>query len=178
MDPTCSFTRPEQEMTSTTHVATSCLITVISIQSCTNNVQTILVVTGGSLLAHLILDVFPHGYIATPSTLFKKIVPTVLELVPGPIILIVSIWLFEHAFLFLIAALFGILPDIITVLFYKRKERISRIPPILFIHNIHRNVHWFETENADGTVSFPLPNAILLSFEAILITSILILLFR
>jgi hypothetical protein len=78
----------------------------------------------------------------------------------------------------LIATLFGILPDIITVLFYKRTERISRIPFMLSIHNIHRNVHWFETENADGTVTFPLPNAILLSFEAILITSILILLFK
>lgn len=165
-------------MTSTTHVATSCLITVISIQSCTNHVEKLFAASLGSLVAHFILDVFPHGYIATPSTIFKKTVPTILEFVPSPIILITSIWSFDHAFLFLIATFFGILPDMVTVLFYKKREWISRIPPLLFIHTIHRNVHWFEKEHADGTVLTPLPNGILLFFEAILISSILIALLK
>ena len=140
--------------------------------------QKIIAVTGGSLLAHFVLDIVPHGFIATPSTLFKKVVPTIAELTPGPIILIAAIGLFDNTFLFLIASFFGILPDMVTILFYKRRELISGIPFLLSIHKIHRKVHWFESENTDGTVSLPFPNTLLLTFEVFFIFFIVTVLFK
>ncbi len=165
-------------MTSTTHVSSSCLIAVVTLQSGLDNVQKIVTVAGSSLLLHLILDILPHGYIATPATIFKKVVPTIVEMLPPPLILIAAIWLFDNAFLFLTASFFGILPDIISTLFYKRREMIVRIPYIVFIHKIHRKVHWFETEHADGTVSFLFPNVFLLVCEAFFIVIIVTALFR
>ena len=164
-------------MTTTTHVAASCLITAFTIQSGMDAVQKAAVVTTGSLLAHLILDIVPHGFIATPSTIFKKVLPTITELLPGPLIMIIAIWFFDNAFLFLIASFSGILPDIITTLFYKNKKLLLNIPPILAIHKIHRKVHWFETEHADGTVSYRFPNTPILVFEALFTVFILIILF-
>jgi hypothetical protein len=64
------------------------------------------------------------------------------------------------------------------MLFYKRRELISRIPPILVIHKIHRRVHWFETEHEDGTVSYLFPNIPFLALETIFIVFTLILLFK
>jgi hypothetical protein len=165
-------------MTPTTHVASSCLIAVVTLQSGLDNVQKIVTVAGSSLLLHLILDILPHGYISTPATIFKKVVPTIVEMLPPPLILIVAIWFFDSAFLFLTASFFGILPDIITMLFYKRREMIVRIPYIVFIHKIHRKVHWFETEHSDGTVSFLFPNVFLLVCEAFFIVIIVAVLFR
>ena len=164
-------------MTPTTHVASSCLITVVTLHSGLDNVQKIVTVAGSSLLLHLILDILPHGYIVTPATIFKKIVPTIVETLPPPVILITAICLFDNAFLFLTASFFGILPDIITTLFYKRREMMLRVPYILFIHKIHRKVHWFETEHADGTVSFLFPNVFLLVCEAFFIIIIITVLF-
>jgi len=164
-------------MTTTTHIAASCLITAFTIQSGMDTVQKAAVVTAGSLLAHLILDILPHGFIATPSTIFKKVIPTITELVPGPLIMIIAIWFFNNAFFFLIASFFGILPDIITTLFYKNKKLLLNISPILAIHKIHRKVHWFETEHADGTVSYLFPNTPILALEAFFTVFILIILF-
>lgn len=165
-------------MTTTTHIAVSCLITVSTIQSGIDTAQKAVFVTAGSLLAHLILDIVPHGFIATPSSIFKKVVPTITELLPGPLILIAAIGFFDNAFLFLIASFFGILPDIISTLFYKRRKLVSNIPSILAIHKIHRKVHWFETEHPDGTVSYLFPNTPLLTFEAFFTVFILIILFK
>jgi len=165
-------------MTSTTHVAVSCLITVSTIQSGIDSVQKLIAVTAGSLCAHLILDIAPHGFIATPSTIFKKVLPTITELLPGLLILSTAIGLFDNAFLFLVASFFGILPDMITMMFYKRRELILRIPLMLFIHKIHRKVHWFETEHEDGTVSYIFPNRPLLAFEAIFMVFIVVILFK
>jgi hypothetical protein len=164
-------------MTPTTHVASSCLITVVTLQSGLDNAQKIVTVAGTSFLLHLILDIFPHGYIATPSTIFKKVVPTIVEMLPPPFILITAICLFDNAFLFLTASFFGILPDIISTLFYKKREVIARIPYFVFIHKIHRKVHWFETEHSDGTVSFLFPNVFLLVCEAFFIIIIVTILF-
>ena len=164
-------------MTTTTHVAVSCLITASTIQSGIDTVQKVVAVTAGSLLAHLILDIVPHGFIATPSTIFKKVIPTLTELIPGPFILISAIWYFDNALLFLVASFFGILPDILTTLFYKNKKLLLNISLFLVIHKVHRKIHWFETEHADGTVSFPMPNIFLLAFEALLTIFVLTLLF-
>jgi hypothetical protein len=164
-------------MTPTTHVASSCLIAVATLHSGLDNVQKVVTVAGSSFILHLILDILPHGYIATPATIFKKIVPTIVEMLPPPLILITAIWLFDNAFLFLTASFFGILPDIISTLFYKRREMIARIPYFMFIHKIHRKVHWFETEHADGTVSFLFPNVFLLVCEAFFIIIIITVLF-
>ena len=164
-------------MTTTTHIAASCLITAFTIQSGMDTVQKAVVVTAGSLLAHLILDIVPHGFIATPSTIFKKVLPTITELLPGPLIMIIAIWFFNNAFLFLIASFSGILPDIITTLFYKNKKLLLNISPILAIHKIHRKVHWFEIEHADGTVSYRFPNTPILALEALFTVFLLILLF-
>ena len=164
-------------MTTTTHVTASCLITVFTIQSGMDTVQKAAVVTAGSLLAHLILDILPHGFIATPSTIFKKVIPTITELLPGLLIMIIAIWFFNNAFFFLIASFSGILPDIITTLFYKNKKLLLNISPILAIHKIHRKVHWFETEHADGTVSYLFPNTPILALEALFTVFILIILF-
>ena len=164
-------------MTPTTHVASSCLIAVVTLQSGLDNVQKVVTVAGSSFLLHLILDIFPHGYIATPATIFKKVVPTIVEMLPPPFILITAICLFDNTFLFLTASFFGIFPDIITMLFYKRREMIARIPYFMFIHKIHRKVHWFETEHSDGTVSFLFPNVFLLVCEAFFIIIIVTILF-
>ncbi|KPJ56245.1 MAG: hypothetical protein AMJ42_05560 [Deltaproteobacteria bacterium DG_8] len=165
-------------MTSTTHVAVSCLITASTIQSDIDNVQKAVIVAAGSLLAHLILDIVPHGFIATPFTIFKKVVPTITELLPGLLILTAAIGLFGNALLFLIASFFGILPDMASVMFYKRRGLISRIPSILLIHKIHRKVHWFETEHEDGTVSYIFPNTPLLVLEAIFTVFVVVMLVR
>jgi len=164
-------------MTSTTHVASSCLIAVVTLQSGLDNVQTVVTVAGSSLLLHFILDIFPHGYIATPTTIFKKVVPTIVEMIPPPLILFAVIWLFDNTFLFLTASFFGILPDGITMVFYKRRKMIERIPYIVCIHTLHRKVHWFETEHSDGTVSFLFPNVFLLVCEGFFIISIVTVLF-
>jgi hypothetical protein len=165
-------------MTPTTHVATSCLITVLTVQSGMDGLQKLLVVTGGSLFAHLIFDIVPHGLITTPNTIFKKIIPTVVELFPGPLILIVTIWLFGNPFLFLVASFFGLIPDLSTVLYCRKKEVALKIPFVSFIHQIHRKIHWFETEHSDGTVSYLFPKNPLLTLEAFLTVFILMVLFR
>jgi len=165
-------------MTPTTHVASSCLIAAVTLQSGLDNVQKFVTVAGSSLLLHLILDIIPHGYIVTPATIFKKAVPTIVEMLPPPLILITAICLFDNAFLLLTASFFGIFPDIISTLFYKRRDIMVRIPYSVFIHKIHRKVHWFETEHSDGTISFLFSNGFLLVCEAFLVIIIVIALFR
>jgi len=165
-------------MTVTTHVAVSCLITVTTTQSGMNSWQQAMVVVVTSLLAHLMLDLIPHGFLATPSTIFKKVVPTVTEVLPGMLTLTTAIMLFGNPLLFLTASAFGILPDIITTLFYKKRRMISQIPPLLAVHKIHRKVHWFEKENDDGTVSYLFPNVPLLSLEVVFTLLLLIMLFK
>lgn len=143
-----------------------------------DSVQKVAVVTVGSLLAHLLLDIVPHGFIATPATIFKKVVPTIIDLIPSLLILVAAIGFFNNAFLFLIASFFGLLPDIITTLFYKKSKLLLHIPSILAIHKIHRKVHWFETEHTDGTFSYLFPNPPLLVFEAFFTVFISIILFK
>ncbi len=163
-------------MTTTTHVTTSCLITLVTIHSRMDSLEKLLIAAGVSFISHLILDCIPHGFIADPKTIFKKAMPTLLELAPGPIILISAIWVFGNPLLFLTAACFSILPDVATTLLYKKRNLMAQIPGILFIHRIHRKVHWFETDNPDGTVSYLFPNQPLLVVEAFVTLSLLIVL--
>lgn len=164
-------------MVPTTHIAASCLLTVYTIQSSADDFTKLLTVTAGSLLAHLVLDLVPHGFIATPYTIFKKFIPTAMEIIPGPLILLSSIWLFGNPLLFLVACVCGLIPDLCTTLLWRGKERARKIPCVSLIHVVHRKAHWFETEHADGTISYLFPNRPLLVSEAICTVCLLALLF-
>jgi hypothetical protein len=165
-------------MTTTTHVAVSCFITVLIIPSPIDAIHKAVIVSAGALFAHLLLDALPHGFIVKPTTLFEEIIPTLTELVPGPLILIAAVWFFDNALLFCSASCFGVLPDVITTLYYKKKEIILSIPLFSYIHTIHRTVHWFETEHPDGSFSYRFPNTILLACEALFTCCILFAVFR
>jgi hypothetical protein len=165
-------------MTPTTHIATACLLTTLVVKSGTEGLPALLVVTGGSLLLHLASDMIPHGYIATSHTIFRKIVPTVIEIFPGPLILLASIWLMGNPVLFIIAAFFGLLPDFATTLYCRDREKAAKIPLVLPLHRLHRKIHWFETELSDGEISFLFPNRPLLAFEAVCVFCILTVLFK
>ena len=154
-------------MTATTHITVSCLVTTLTFQTTTDNLYRFSIVTGVSLLSHFVLDLLPHGFIAKPTTLFKKLWPTLLELLPGPLILLAAIFLFGNGILFLSAAFFSILPDLVTTLYYTRKHLVSSSPPLLYLHILHRKVHWFETEHPDGSVSYRYPNLPLLAVEGL-----------
>jgi len=165
-------------MTTTTHISSACIITVLALKSGIDTAEKFLIVACASFVSHLIFDIIPHGFIATPHTIFKKILPTLLELGPGAVILIFAISVFGNPVLFLWAAGFGILPDIASTLIWKNQKRFSSIPGFPLIHRIHRTVHWFETDNPDGTVSYLFPSRPLLAAEAVLNLSFLFLLFK
>jgi hypothetical protein len=152
-------------MTPTTHIASSCLLTTIMMRSGAGDAVVLTVLSVGSLALHFLLDCIPHGFIATPWTIFKKFKPTVIELVPGPLILAAAILIFGHPWLFLLAAAFSLLPDICSTLVWKDK-RFAGIYPLRIVHRLHRLVHWFETDNPDGSVSHLFSNGPLLVFEA------------
>jgi len=164
-------------MLPTTHIAASCLLTSYTINSGMGPVPQAAVLSGGSLLLHYALDTIPHGYIATPDTIFKKVLPTLIETVPGPLIFIASALLFGHPFLFALAAFFGLLPDLIAMLYHSRRGLADKIPLAAFLHRVHRKVHWFETDHADGSFTFLFPKNPLLVGEALLLFCIVTVLF-
>ena len=152
-------------MTPTTHIASSCLLTTVMMRSGAGEAVVLTVLSAGSLALHFLLDCIPHGFITTPWTIFKKLTPTAIELLPGPLILAAAILIFGNPWLFLFAAAFSILPDISSTLVWKDK-RFAGIYPLCIVHRLHRLVHWFETDNPDGSVSHLFPNRPLLVFEA------------
>lgn len=164
-------------MTTTTHTAVSCFITALIIPSPIDDSHKAVIVSAGALFSHFLLDALPHGFIAKPTTLFKETLPTLAELVPGPLILIAAVCLFDNALLFIAASSFGILPDVITTVYYKKKHMVA-IPLFSYIHTLHRRVHWFETEHADGMFSCRIPTALLLAGEALFTCCLLFALFR
>lgn len=165
-------------MTATTHITVSCLITTLTVQTSSGGLKRYAIVTGVSLLSHFLLDLLPHGFIAKPTTLFRKLWPTLLELLPGPIMLVAAISLFGNGMLFVSAAFFSILPDIITTLYYKRKHLVSSFAPLLYLHILHRMVHWFETEHPDGSCSYRFPRFPLLAGEVLFICCVLFCLWK
>ena len=165
-------------MTTTTHIAVSAFITVCIIDSPLDDSLAAAVVAAGALCSHFVLDALPHGFIAKPTTIFKEAMPTVAELLPGPLLLITVIWLFDNAPLFLLAASCGILPDVISTLYYKKKKIISYLPLFPYIHALHRKVHWFETDYPDGSSASRFPNKVLLAWEALFTCGVLFALFR
>jgi hypothetical protein len=165
-------------MTTTTHISSACIITVLAIKSGIDTAEKLLIVACASFVAHLMLDIIPHGFIAEPHTIFKKIIPTLLELGPGLMIVFFAIYVFGNPVLFLWAAGFGILPDIASILIWLNQKRFSSVPGFPLIHRIHRTVHWFQTDNPDGSVSYLFPVRPLLAVEAVLILSFLFLLFK
>lgn len=164
-------------MMPTTHIAASCLLTVCTVNSGLASIPSLAVLTGGSLLLHYGLDTIPHGYVATPQTLFKKAVPTIIEMVPGPLIFIASVMLFGHPFLFALAAFFGLLPDMIIMLYHSKPGLADKIPLAVFLHRLHRRVHWFEIDHDDGSCTFLFPKNPMLVCEGILLTAIISALF-
>lgn len=165
-------------MTATTHITVSCLITSLTVQTASGELQKYAIVTGLSLISHFILDLLPHGFIAKPNTLFRKLLPTLLELFPGPIIIAGAVSLFGSGMLFLSAAFFSVLPDLITTLYYQRKHLVSSVAPLLYLHMLHRKVHWFETENPDGSCSYRYPILPLLAGEALFMCCLLFVLLK
>ena len=153
-------------------------MTVYITESRMDDFITSAVVAVGALCSHFLLDALPHGFIAKPASIFKEAMPTVAELVPGPLLLITVIWFFDTALLFLLATACGILPDAISTLYYKKKKTISSIPLLPYIHALHRKVHWFETDHPDGSSSSRFPNKMLLGWEALFTCGILFALFR
>ena len=173
---TAAFFTPT--MTTTTHIAVSCFITVRIIPLPIDDIHKAVIVSAGALFAHLLLDALPHGFIATSNTLFKETLPTLAELVPGPLILIAAVWFFDNALLFALASCFGALPDVISTVYYKKKHRMVSTPLFPYMHTIHRRVHWFEKKHPDGSYSCRFPNNVLLACEALFTCSILFALFR
>jgi len=164
-------------MLPTTHIAASCLLTACAVTSNTDRVPTLLVLTAGSLLLHFAMDLVPHGFITTPLTIFKKFLPTVAELLPGPLILFFSILMFGNPLLFLIACCCGLLPDLCTTLLWNNPQRYEKIRMVRVVHALHRRMHWFETDHPDGSVSHRFANRPLLLFEMVGTVCILVILF-
>jgi hypothetical protein len=164
-------------VTTTTHISASCLITVLAIKSGLDSIEKLLVVAAASFVSHFIIDLIPHGFIADPSTIFKKTMPTLLELAPGPVILLLAIAAFGSPLLFLWAAGLSIIPDVVTTLTWKGNDQVVRVPGLSLIHRLHRKVHWFETDHPDGTVSYLFPSQPLIALEALFIIFLLLVLF-
>ncbi|MFH2000232.1 MAG: hypothetical protein ABIK28_11160 [Planctomycetota bacterium] len=165
-------------MTITTHIAASCLITVFTLSSGLGLTEKVLILTVGSSLLHFALDLFPHGFIATPVTIFKKPIPTIVELFPGPLILFLTITVFGHAIWFLVASGFGLIPDILTTFLLRFERLAEKVPLLTFFHKLHRKVHWFETDMPDGKIILHLPNYPLLAVEGVIMTGIVVTLFN
>ena len=152
-------------MTPTTHIASSCLLTTAMLHSGAGEAAVLVVLSLGSLALHFLLDCIPHGFITTPWTIFKKFLPTAVELAPGPLILAASILVFGHPLLFVLAAGFSLIPDICSTLVWKH-NRAAGAYPVRALHRLHRLVHWFETDHPDGSVTHLFPNGPLLALEA------------
>ena len=152
-------------MTPTTHIVSACLLTTVVLHSGAGEKTTLSVLTIGSLALHFLLDLVPHGFITTPWTIFKKCVPTAVELIPGPLILSGAILAFGHPAFFLVASAFSLLPDLCSTLVWKHGIG-SRLYPVRVLHRLHRKVHWFETDHPDGSVTHMFPNRPLLVAEA------------
>ena len=130
-----------------------------------------------SLASHFIIDLIPHGFIAHPNTIFKKFIPTFFELAPALVIMLFAMAAFGSPLLFLWAVGFSIIPDVVTILIWKGNDQVAKVPGLSLIHSLHREVHWFETENPDGTVTYLFPNRPMLALEALLILCLLLVLF-
>ena len=164
-------------MLPTTHIAASCLLTAYTINSDTGTFPQLMILSGGSLLLHFALDLIPHGYIATPETIFKKTLPTIIEVIPGPVILLISILKFKSPLLFILAAFFGILPDLVATLYNSNRDLAKKIPFIVSIQGLHRRVHWFEKDLEDGGYSFMFSKNPLLVFETLFLACLVMVLF-
>ncbi len=164
-------------MMPTTHLAASCLLTVYTLNSGMDTFPQVLVLGVGSLLLHYALDLIPHGYIATPETIFKKLIPTIIEIVPGPLILLASILIFGHPLFFILAAFFGILPDLLTTLYAVNRALAEKIYFLVPMHRLHRKVHWFEMDLADGGYTFMFSKNPLLVCEMLFLICMVVVLF-
>lgn len=164
-------------MTTTTHITASCVIAALAIKSGLGPVEKLLVIAAASLASHFIIDLIPHGFIAHPDTIFKKFIPTFFELAPGPVILLCAMAAFGSPLLFLWAAGFSIIPDVVTTLIWQGNDRIVKVPGLALINTLHRKVHWFETDHPDGTVTYLFPNRPMLALEGVFVTSLLLALF-
>jgi hypothetical protein len=80
--------------------------------------------------------------------------------------------------LFILAAFWGIVPDMCTTLAWNTRNRKKfGMYPVLQLHRLHRKIHWFENDNPDGSVTFRFSNAPLLAVEFCCAVVILVVLF-
>jgi hypothetical protein len=164
-------------VTPTTHIAAACVLTVAAVRLDIDPVARYGLAAAGSLLLHLLLDIVPHGFIATPQTIFKKWMPTILEVLPGPLILGFAVWRHGQPLLFALAAFCAILPDIITTLRGWNRRLTAMVPCAQALHMLHRRLHWFEEDRPDGTTRFRFPNRPLLCMEGVFLAAVLALLY-
>ena len=143
------------------------------IRSGAGELAVVSVLSIGSLALHFLLDCLPHGFIATPRTIFKKAVPTIIELAPGPLIFAAAILIFGHPLLFMLAAACSLIPDICSTLIWNHNSRAGALYPLRAMHRLHRLVHWFETDHPDGSVTHRFSNGPLLAAEACLFVLII-----
>jgi len=79
--------------------------------------------------------------------------------------------------LFILAAFFGILPDLVATLYNFNRGLAEKIPFIVSIQRLHRRVHWFEKDLEGGGYSFMFPKNPLLVCEALLLVCLVMVLF-
>lgn len=160
-------------MLPTTHIAASCLIAAgIDGAGLGTGWSWGLAVAGG-FSAHLALDLVPHGFIATPDTMFRKFWPTVAEIVPALAVLGWGLLRFGSPLLCLVTVAAGLAPDVVTGLRAKCPGLVDSWAPVRAVHVLHRSVHWFEKDLPDGTVQFRFPPVPLLAIEAIFLAGVI-----
>ena len=60
-------------MTTTTHISASCVIAALAVRSGSIPFEKLLVVAATALVAHYIIDLIPHGFIADPTYHLQKV---------------------------------------------------------------------------------------------------------
>lgn len=160
-------------MLPTTHIAVSCLIAAgIDAAALGPGWSCGLAVAGG-FSAHLALDLVPHGFIATPDTMFRKFWPTVAEIVPALAVLGWGLLRAAPPVLCMVTVAAGLAPDVVTALRAKRSGLVDGWAPARAVHVLHRRVHWFEKDLPDGTVQFRFRPVPLLAFEAVFLAGVI-----
>jgi len=90
---------------------------------------------------------------------------------------LISILKFKSPLFFILAASFGILPDLVATLYNSNRGLAKKIPFIVSIQGLHRSVHWFEKDLEDGGYSFMFSKNPLLVFETLFLVCLVMVLF-
>ena len=115
--------------------------------------------------------------VATPRTIFRETLPTIAEIVPALLMLAASIMMFGNPLLFLVAASFGLFPDVCSTLYVADRRLAKKIPTVQFVHALHRTVHWLPNDDPDNTLPFMLQRGPLLACEGLFTLGVIAVLF-